>query len=300
MLRTDPTKYVKQTMLSGPPSAILRSCPDPGAVVGPGPRLWMSDKTIGRSGTDGNPALRGDLTRLRAALPLAGPPHHRGLAHPRRALARPAALRPLHPRPLRARRPLARAANWYYVAGFLPVLVLAAALAAWRAPAAFASLRRVFSVSLVLALVGFAVFPVAPPRLLGADRGFVDTLLAYGPRYYGDAHGSGVFNAGGRLPSLVNVYAAMPSMHVAWSAVAGALLAVAIGRRWARALAVLHPAAMAFAVVVTGNHYVLDVLGGLLVLGLAITFVLATGHSVVRRIRVVRPMGVSGCLGSRD
>jgi len=195
---------------------------------------------------------------------------------------------------------LARAANWYYVAGFLPVLVLAAALAAWRAPAAFASLRRVFSVSLVLALVGFAVFPVAPPRLLGADRGFVDTLLTYGPRYYGDAHGSGVFNAGGRLPSLVNVYAAMPSMHVAWSALAGALLAAAIGRRWARSLAVLHPAAMAFAVVVTGNHYVLDVLGGLLVLGLAITFVLATGHSVVRRIRVVRPMGVSGCLGSRD
>jgi membrane-associated phospholipid phosphatase len=165
---------------------------------------------------------------------------------------------------------LVRAANWYYVAGFLPVLVLAAALAAWRAPVAFVSLRRVFSVSLILALVGFAVFPVSPPRLLGANRGFVDTLLAYGPRYYGDAHGSGVFNAGGRLPSLVNVYAAMPSMHVAWSALAGALLAVAIGRRWAWLLAVVHPAAMAFAVVVTGNHYVLDVVGGVAVLGLAI------------------------------
>src|SRR5215218_10448513 len=109
MLRTDPTKYVKQTMPVGSPSAILRPCPDPGAVVGPDPRLWMSDKSIGRSGTDGNPALRGDLTRLRAALPLAGRPHHRGLAHRRRALARPAALRPLHPRPLRARRPRTRA-----------------------------------------------------------------------------------------------------------------------------------------------------------------------------------------------
>jgi membrane-associated phospholipid phosphatase len=164
---------------------------------------------------------------------------------------------------------LVRAANWYYVAGFLPVLVLAAALAAWRAPAAFAQIRRVFSLSLILALGGFAVFPLAPPRLLAADHGFVDTLLTYGPRYYGDAHGSGVFNAGGRLPSLVNVYAAMPSMHVAWSAVAGVLLALAIGRRWAWSLAVLHPAAMAFAVVVTGNHYVLDVLGGLFVLALA-------------------------------
>jgi membrane-associated phospholipid phosphatase len=183
---------------------------------------------------------------------------------------------------------LVRAANWYYVAGFLPVLVLAAALAAWRAPVAFATLRRVFAVSLVFALVGFAAFPVAPPRLLPANRGFVDTLLAYGPRYYGDAHGSGVFNAGGRLPSLVNVYAAMPSMHVAWSALAGALLAAAIGRRWARSLAVVHPTAMAFAVVVTGNHYVLDVIGGLIVLGLAVAVTTATRRVGAPALPVLR------------
>ncbi|MEA2597328.1 MAG: hypothetical protein QOF01_3797 [Thermomicrobiales bacterium] len=179
---------------------------------------------------------------------------------------------------------LVRAANWYYVAGFLPVLVLAAALAAWRAPSAFASLRRVFSVSLILALVGFAAFPLAPPRLLPADHGFVDTLLHFGPRYYGDATGSSLFNLYGSIPSTVNVYAAMPSMHVAWSAVAGALLAVAIGRRWARSLAVLHPAAMAFAVVVTGNHYVLDVVGGLFVLALAVGIVSAIPR--LRRHRI--------------
>jgi membrane-associated phospholipid phosphatase len=188
---------------------------------------------------------------------------------------------------------LVRAANWYYVAGFLPVLILAAALAAWRAPAAFASLRRVFSLSLILALVGFAVFPLAPPRLLPSHHGFVDTLLTYGPRYYGDAHGSGVFNAGGRLPSLVNTYAAMPSMHVAWSAVAGALLAVAIRRRWAWSLAVIHPAAMAFAVVVTGNHYVLDVIGGLVVLALAIVFVSAYRRLNLRAFPVFWPVGAA-------
>ncbi len=186
---------------------------------------------------------------------------------------------------------LVRAANWYYVAGFLPVLVLAAALAAWRAPAAFASLRRVFALSLILALAGFAAFPLAPPRLLPAHHGFVDTLLTYGPRYYGDAHGSGVFNAGGRLPSLVNTYAAMPSMHVAWSAVAGALLAVAIRRRWAWSLAVVHPAAMAFAVVVTGNHYVLDVIGGLVVLAFAIAIVATYRRQNMRGALVVRPLG---------
>jgi hypothetical protein len=165
---------------------------------------------------------------------------------------------------------LVTAANWYYVAAFLPVLVLAAALAAWRAPAAFLRWRNVFAVSLGMALVGFALFPLSPPRLMPADHGYVDTLTTYGPQYYGDEHGSSLFNGFGRLPSTVNEYAAMPSMHVAWSAVAGILLAIVIGRRWAWGFAVAHPLAMAFTVVVTANHYVMDVLGGLFVLGLAI------------------------------
>jgi hypothetical protein len=168
---------------------------------------------------------------------------------------------------------LIQAANWYYVAGFLPVLLLAAALAAWRVPAVLARWRRVFAVSLGMALVGFALFPLAPPRLLPSEHGYTDTLLAYGPHYYGDAHGSSLFNGFGRLPSMVNVYAAMPSMHVAWSAIAGILLAVVIGRRWAWGFAVAHPLAMAFTVVVTANHYVLDVLGGLFVLGLSTAMV---------------------------
>lgn len=162
------------------------------------------------------------------------------------------------------------AANWYYVAGFLPVLVLGALLAIWRAPAVFARWRQIFSVSLALALAGFALYPVAPPRLLPAEHGFTDTLLAHGPRYYGDAHGSSLFNGYGRLPSMVNEYAALPSMHVAWSAIAGVMIAAAIGRRWAVVIPVLHTAAMAFTVVATGNHYVADVAGGLVVLAISV------------------------------
>jgi membrane-associated phospholipid phosphatase len=168
---------------------------------------------------------------------------------------------------------LVQAANWYYVAGFLPVLVTAAALAAWRAPEAFLRWRRIFSVSLGLALVGFALFPLCPPRLMPESHGYVDTLMAYGPRYYGDAHGSSLFNGYGRLPSMVNEYAAMPSMHVAWAAISAILLAIVIGRRWARSLAVVHPTLMALTVVVTGNHYVMDVVGGLVALSLAIAAV---------------------------
>jgi hypothetical protein len=162
---------------------------------------------------------------------------------------------------------LTQAANWYYVYGFLPVLITCAILGAWKAPVVFAWWRRVFSISLTLALIGFALFPLTPPRLLSASYGYVDTLLHFGPRYYGDATGSSLFNLYGSIPSTVNVYAAMPSMHVAWSVVAAALFwGVAGRRRWATVVATLHPTLMAFAVVATANHYVVDVVAGLAVL----------------------------------
>ena len=72
-----------------------------------------------------------------------------------------------------------------------------------------------------MALVGFVLFPLAPPRMLPSSEGFVDTLVVYGPRYYGDADGRSLFNGYGSFPSLFNDYAAMPSMHVAWSASRG-------------------------------------------------------------------------------
>jgi hypothetical protein len=166
---------------------------------------------------------------------------------------------------------LITAANWYYAAGFLPVLVACAILCAWRNPVAFRWWRHVFTISLLLALVGYAAFPLTPPRMLADKLGFVDTLLQYGPHYYGNESGSSIFNGGGSLPSLVNLYAAMPSMHVAWSFIAGALFGAAWrSRRLAIGLGVMHAFFMATAVVLTANHYVLDVLAGLLVLGIAI------------------------------
>jgi hypothetical protein len=166
---------------------------------------------------------------------------------------------------------LVQAANNYYVYGFLPVLVFCTILGAWRAPTAFAWWRNVFAISLMLALIGFAVFPLTPPRLLPPSYGYVDTLLLYGPHYYGDATGSSLFNAYGSIPSVVNVYAAMPSMHIAWSIIAGALLiAVARGRWLAWVMAVLHPTLMAIAVILTGNHYVLDIVFGIIALLISI------------------------------
>lgn len=161
-------------------------------------------------------------------------------------------------------------ANHYYVYAFFPVLVGAAVFAAMRQPVIFQMWRNVFVVSLGMALAGFAFFPLTPPRLLGSDSGYVDTLMLKGPQYYGDESGSSLFNLYGSIPSMVNEYAAMPSMHVGWSAVAAALIIVAFpGRRWVKAVAVAHVAMMQLAVVATGNHYLIDGLIGLLVVGMS-------------------------------
>src|SRR5680860_594190 len=156
--------------------------------------------------------------------------------------------------------------NHYYVFAFFPVLVTGAVLAALRAPRAFEYWRSIFVVSLGLALVGFAFFPLTPPRLLPSERGYIDTLMLHGPRYYGDESGSSLFNAYGSIPSVVNEYAAMPSMHVGWSAIAAVLILAAFpGRRWLVALAIAHIVIMQVAVVATGNHYLIDGIVGLLI-----------------------------------
>jgi hypothetical protein len=160
--------------------------------------------------------------------------------------------------------------NHYYVFAFFPVLFAAAFVTVVRNAEAFRFWRTVFAVSLGLALFGFALFPLAPPRLLNAAHGYVDTLMLYGPQYYGNEDGASLFNAYGSIPSLVNEYAAMPSMHVGWSAIAAIMVVRAFpGRRWIPVLAVSHVAIMQAAVVATGNHYVIDGAAGLLVVWLA-------------------------------
>src|SRR5207247_1386917 len=128
--------------------------------------------------------------------------------------------------------------------------------------------RNVFGWMLVLGLVGFAVYPVTPPRLLARSYRFVDTgatVGGVGP--VGGEEGNG----GG------NPYAAMPSLHLGWSTWCVAALLPLVRRRWLRGALVLHPLLMLTAVVVTGNHYILDGVGG--VLAFAGAFGLAVASS---------------------
>lgn len=113
-----------------------------------------------------------------------------------------------------------------------------------------------------IALVCYAFFPVAPPRLL-PDAGFVDTLQALDNLSY-QAQSTEFF---------VNPYAAMPSLHVGWAFLVAIGVVLAFpGNRLVLVLAVLHPVGQWSSTVFTGNHYFLDGVGGVVVaaLGLAI------------------------------
>ena len=123
----------------------------------------------------------------------------------------------------------------------------------------YVRLRTTLAVTTALALIGFALFPLMPPRLLPDHFGFVDTLRTYGGLWSFDDDA---------LKKVSNQYAAMPSLHFAWATWSAMVLVPALRRRWARALALVYPLLTLFAIVVTANHFWIDAAGGALILGL--------------------------------
>lgn len=153
-------------------------------------------------------------------------------------------------------------ANWIYIWGHWPVIIVTLAWLYASHRYEFLLLRNAMFVSGMIGLVVFATYAVAPPRLL--DVGLVDTVTEQSNAYRWL-----------QPPDLVNRYAAIPSLHLGWNLLVGIVLFRA-SRSWlVRAFAVASPILMAMAVVVTGNHFVIDgVLGCLLALfGLAVSAV---------------------------
>jgi membrane-associated phospholipid phosphatase len=105
----------------------------------------------------------------------------------------------------------------------------------------------------LLALIGFAWFPLMPPRLLPAHYGFTDTLQTIG--------GLWSFNSG-PMPHLTDQFAAMPSLHFAWALWSGLAIAGGVKRPWVKALALLYPTVTLVCVIVTANHFFVDTAAG--------------------------------------
>ncbi len=143
--------------------------------------------------------------------------------------------------------------NWIYVWTYWPMLLVTLFLL-WRWDRRrFAIFRDGLILSGLVGLVVFAVYPVAPPRMLD---GFHDTVAAASRQHY-IAHPK----------AFINEFAALPSFHAGWVALAGLLLMVVSRRLILRLVAGSIGVLMSIAVVVTANHYVVDV-----VLGVALAF----------------------------
>ena len=164
--------------------------------------------------------------------------------------------------------------NLYYGSAHFVVTVAVLIWLFRRDPERYPLWRNTLAVTTALALVGFALFPLMPPRLLPSNYGFVDTLRRFG--------GSWSFDSGA-VQKVSNQYAAMPSLHCAWAGWCACALYPACRRWWTRALVVIYPIVTVFAVVVTANHYFLDAVAGAIVFGLAYAMCAAISRATARR-----------------
>jgi PAP2 superfamily len=118
--------------------------------------------------------------------------------------------------------------------------------------------RNTLAITTGLALIGFILWPLMPPRLLPESYGFVDTLAEY-PTFWS-------FNSGA-VSKVSNQFAAMPSVHCAWALWCTCVMVPRARRNWVKVAFALYPVGTIIVIVLTGNHYVLDAAGGFAVLG---------------------------------
>jgi membrane-associated phospholipid phosphatase len=115
----------------------------------------------------------------------------------------------------------------------------------------FYFVRNMFMVAMAFALVGYALYPTAPPRLM-PQWGFTDSIQQF----------TGITVEHGPSSALLNLYAAIPSMHVCFALMIGWPMARLVKHPVAMVLWAVYPVFITFVVIATGNHYLTDVVLG--------------------------------------
>ncbi|MEU6216388.1 bifunctional glycosyltransferase 87/phosphatase PAP2 family protein [Streptomyces sp. NPDC047022] len=147
--------------------------------------------------------------------------------------------------------------GFYYESFHFVVPLTILAVLYWRRPADYRWARATLGFATFTGLLGFWLYPLAPPRLM-PHLGIIDTV-----------HGVQDFSKPdyGALTALTNQYAAMPSLHFGWSLWCGLVIVILAPKWWMKALGLLHPLFTVSAIIATGNHWVLDAVGGAAVVG---------------------------------
>ncbi len=173
-------------------------------------------------------------------------------------------------------------ANFVYAYMHFPVLAAVGLWLWFRGRERFIFMRNTMFISMVFGIAFYYLVPAAPPRLLadnGVNLGFVDTVF-----------GGNTFVSYAQPSFILNEYAAIPSFHFGWIALASASIWVNT-RSWVlRAVAVALSAIMSWAIVASANHFFIDMaLGGLIV---------AISWQIARRLerRAARRAAAAGAL----
>ena len=144
-------------------------------------------------------------------------------------------------------------ASWVYVNAQATVSVGALLFIYLVHNRSFYFVRNMLMAAMGMALVGYALFPTAPPRFL-PEWGFVDSVASL----------TGISQDSIAVNALFNPFAAVPSMHVAFALMLGWPLARLVSHPVVKVMWFAYPLLITFVVVATGNHFLVDaLLGGL-------------------------------------
>jgi membrane-associated phospholipid phosphatase len=146
-------------------------------------------------------------------------------------------------------------ADWTYLNAHDFITLGALVFIYLRRNDSFYFVRNMFMIAMAIALVGYALYPTAPPRLM-PEWGFTDSISQF-------LGGTGAVDDG-PAKALLNFYAAVPSMHVCFALMVGWAMTKLVSYRPAKLLWALYPLFITFVVVATGNHYLVDVFLGAL------------------------------------
>ena len=141
--------------------------------------------------------------------------------------------------------------NHLYLIAQLGVIPAALIFLWFRSPAIYRTLRNTILATWLLSVPVYGLFPVAPPRL--ADIGLVDTISSQ----------TGFAMDSSLTTSFYNELAAVPSLHVGFAFAVGIAVASATSNRALKVAGHLWGPIVALAVVATGNHYVFDIVAGM-------------------------------------
>ncbi|MEJ7781494.1 MAG: phosphatase PAP2 family protein [Solirubrobacteraceae bacterium] len=159
-------------------------------------------------------------------------------------------------------------ASWMYISTQTTVTVGALLWIYLFRNESFFFVRNMFLVAFALALVGYVVFPTAPPRFM-PEWGFTDTVAQF----------TGVPSNSATIDLLFNPYAAVPSMHVAFAVMIAAPLMRLVRHPGARAFWAVYPLIVTWVIVVTANHWLADAFLGAAVAGVGAYAAHWMGHA---------------------